>query len=133
MTSMYFRTRPHFDWPQAIAMACVWLCVVHGICYAAPSADSPDSAALDAPWWSLKALTRPSVPSPPDGKSRTWPRTAIDNFILAKLAEKGLHPSSPADKRTLLRRVYFDLIGLPPTPEQMANFLSGNSSDAYEK
>src|SRR5436190_17714551 len=133
MTSMYFRTRPHFDWPQAIAMACVCLCVVHGICQAAPSTDSSGSASSEVPWWSLRPLTKPPVPSTPDGKLKSWARTPIDHFILAKLSEKQLHPSPPADKRTLLRRVYFELTGLPPTPEEMAQYLGDKSKDAYEK
>src|SRR5438477_12889186 len=71
--------------------------------------------ASDEIWWSLKPLKKPIVPNATDTKYRTWPRTALDQFILAKLLEKGFHPSPPADKRALLRRVYFDLTGLPPT------------------
>jgi Protein of unknown function (DUF1549) len=56
----------------------------------------------------------------------------IDSFILAKHREKGLRPAPKADKLTLLRRAYFDLIGLPPTPEQAEEFLANPSPDAYE-
>jgi hypothetical protein len=57
----------------------------------------------------------------------------IDAFVLAKLRAAGIQPNPPADKRTLLRRVYFDLIGLPPTPEEADAFLKDDSADAYEK
>ena len=57
----------------------------------------------------------------------------IDRFILAKLEEKGLRANPPADKQTLIRRAYFDLIGLPPTPEQVDAFLNDKSADAFEK
>jgi hypothetical protein len=59
--------------------------------------------------------------------------TTIDEFILAKLTEKGLKPAAPADKSTLIRRLYFDLIGLPPTPAEVDAFLANSSAEAYEK
>jgi len=62
-----------------------------------------------------------------------WARTPIDHFILAKLEEKGLEPVQAADKGTLIRRAYFDLIGLPPTPEQVDAFLSDTSANAFAK
>ncbi len=80
--------------------------------------------------WSLQPLVKPTLPKV---KNESWARTAIDRFILAKLEEKGLQPSPAADKRTLLRRVYFDLLGLPPTPEEMNAFVNDKSSHAYEK
>jgi hypothetical protein len=100
--------------------------------------ENPDPLARVSPlpqelWWSLKPLTKPAVPNAPPGKFKTWPRTSVDQFILAKLGEKGLHPSAVADKHTLLRRVYFDLTGLPPTPEEMSTFLNDRSPNAYEK
>src|SRR5205807_2097605 len=57
----------------------------------------------------------------------------IDSFIRAKLAEVGLAPSPEADRVTLVRRLYFDLIGLPPTPEEVAAFVDDRAPDAYEK
>ncbi len=80
--------------------------------------------------WAFKPLTDPA---PPPVSDAVWARTAIDRYILAKLEAKGLHPAPPADPRTLLRRVYFDVIGLPPTPEETAAFLADRSPDAYEK
>ena len=72
-------------------------------------------------------------PAPPEVRQSDWPRTYIDHFILAKLEANGLGPAPPADKRTLLRRVTFDLTGLPPTPEEIENFLRDESPQAYEK
>jgi hypothetical protein len=66
-------------------------------------------------------------------KDKHWPQTPIDNFILQKIEEKGLSPSKPADKRTLIRRATFDLIGLPPTPQEVDDFLNDQSADAFAK
>ena len=82
------------------------------------------------PHWSLQPLRKPELPVV---KDKSWGRTPIDRFILAKLEEKGLKPSPPADKRTLLRRIYFDLVGLPPTPQELDAFLGDPSPAAYEK
>src|SRR5438105_4260580 len=76
-----------------------------------------------ATWWSLKPLAKPTPPTVERAGQGGWCRTPIDQFILAKLREKKMQPSSEADKRTLLRRVTFDLIGLPPTPEEIDAFL----------
>jgi hypothetical protein len=62
-----------------------------------------------------------------------WPQSEIDHFILKKLEEEGLSPSKPAEKSTQVRRVYMDLIGLPPTSQQALSFLNDNSPQAYEK
>src|SRR6478672_3510408 len=75
-------------------------------------------------WWAFQPITTPKVPE------RTNP---VDHFILAKLSEKGLKLSPEADRRTLARRVYFDLTGLPPTPEEVDAFVTDKSPDAYEK
>lgn len=80
--------------------------------------------------WAFKAPQKPPLPKVTDN---AWPKNAMDNFILAKLEENGMKPSPPADKRTLLRRVSFDLIGLPPTPEEVDAFLADDSSNAYER
>ena len=70
---------------------------------------------------------------PPSVKNEAWIKSPVDRFILAKLEDQGLVPSQPADKRTLLRRVTFDLIGLPPTPAEVDAFLQDDSSQAFEK
>jgi hypothetical protein len=82
------------------------------------------------PFWSLKPIAKPAVPATKDA---SWAKTPIDRFVLAKLDEKGMHPSPPADKRTLLRRVTLNLTGLPPTAEELNNFLADESADAYAK
>jgi hypothetical protein len=79
------------------------------------------------------AFRTPSHPTPPVFKNAAWIRNPIDRFILVKLEEKGLKPSPPADRLTLLRRVTFDLIGLPPTPAEIEAFVADASADAYEK
>lgn len=94
-----------------------------------------------APWgdhWAYvapRAVAVPGVRSKRAGAFATSERarTEIDHFILAKLAEKGLEPSPEADKATLIRRVYLDLIGLPPTFEQAQTFLKDDDASAYEK
>lgn len=81
-------------------------------------------------WWSLQSVTAPAVPAVHD---ENWVRSPIDRFVLSRLAQEGLSPNKEADKLTLLRRVTFDLIGLPPTPEEQDAFLLDDSPEAYEK
>ena len=64
---------------------------------------------------------------------KQWPRTDLDRFILAGLEAKGLKPVADSDRRNLIRRVYFDLIGLPPTPEEMDAFFKDTAPDAVTK
>jgi hypothetical protein len=82
-----------------------------------------------ADWWSFKPVTRPMMPNV---KNEKWARNPIDRFILAKLEQEKLSPSSGADRRTLIRRLSFDLIGLPPTPEEVEHFVADRSPQAYE-
>jgi hypothetical protein len=79
------------------------------------------------------AYVKPVRPEPPAVKDAAWVRNPIDNFILARLEKEGLKPSPEANKTTLLRRVYLDLTGLPPTPKQVDAFLSDQRADAYER
>ncbi|MBD0259637.1 MAG: PSD1 domain-containing protein, partial [Cytophagales bacterium] len=80
--------------------------------------------------WAFIPPQRPPLPTVSDAG---WPRNPIDRFVLAKLEEKDLRPSPPADKERLLRRVSFDLTGLPPSPEATDAFLRDTAPDAYEK
>jgi len=69
--------------------------------------------------WAYIPPQRPEVPKVQNARDAAWPHNPIDNFILARLAREGLQPSPEADRATLLRRVSFDLTGLPPTPEEI--------------
>lgn len=80
--------------------------------------------------WAWQKLTKPAVP---EVKDASWVKTPVDNFVLAKLEEKDLKPNPPADKRTLIRRATFDLIGLPPTAEEVEAFVNDDSPDAFAK
>jgi hypothetical protein len=80
--------------------------------------------------WSFKPVKRPDSPAT---KHRDWARNDIDRFILNRLEEEGLHPAAEADRVTWLRRVSYDLAGLPPSPEEVEAFINDNREDAYER
>jgi hypothetical protein len=80
--------------------------------------------------WSYVPLKREA---PPAVKNAAWCKTPLDNFVLAKLEAKNITPNNPAEKRQLIRRAYFDLIGLPPTPEEIEAFVKDTAPNAYEK
>ncbi len=86
----------------------------------------------EADWWSLQPLQDPAPPSM-EGVPEAWTRSPIDRFVFAHLREKGLEPSPPADRRTLIRRATYDLTGLPPTPEAVAAFVADSSPEAYSR
>ncbi|MBI2947172.1 MAG: DUF1549 domain-containing protein, partial [Verrucomicrobia bacterium] len=79
------------------------------------------------------AYLPPNKSRPPEVRARTWPRTDIDRFVLAKLEAKGIRPGNDADRPTLARRAYYDLIGLPPTPEQIDAFADDATPDALAR
>src|SRR5262245_36254936 len=79
------------------------------------------------------AYIKPVRPKLPSVKNKSWVRNPIDSFILARLEKENLQPSAEADRTTLLRRVYLDLTGLPPSPQEVDDFLADRSPDAYEK
>lgn len=81
-------------------------------------------------WWSLQPLTRPTIPVV---QTPGWSRNPIDAFILRSLQQQGMQPSPEADRRTLIRRLSFDLLGLPPAPAEIEAFLRDRAPDAYEK
>lgn len=84
----------------------------------------------DRAFWAFTPL---GAPAPPAVKDAAWVKNPIDNFILAKLEEQGLSPAPAADKRVLIRRAYFDLLGLPPAPEEVEAFVNDPAPDAWEK
>ena len=107
----------------------LYLLLLGSCLLAAPLNAGPE---IDKDWWSLKPVVRPAVPSIA-GDDAARARTPIDHFIIAKHAQEGLQLSPETDRRTLIRRLYFDLIGLPPSPEEVAAFVTDESADAYEK
>ena len=89
-------------------------------------ATTPDPKKL----WALQPVREPAVPAV---KTSHWARGEIDTFLLARLEQAGLTPSPDADRHTLLRRVTFDLTGLPPTPQEIEAFLNDTSADAWQR
>src|SRR5437762_1493231 len=83
-----------------------------------------------SPHW---AFVKPERAALPAVKMKSWPRKAIDYFILAKLEKRGLKPSPPADRYALARRLALDLTGLPPTPTEVTAFVNDPQRDAYER
>lgn len=82
------------------------------------------------PHWAFAKVTKPALPKV---KNTKWIRNEIDRFVLSSLEDKKLSPAPEAEKTTLLRRVYMDLTGLPPTPEQVKRYLADTAPDAYER
>jgi hypothetical protein len=81
-------------------------------------------------FWSFQ---QPRSVPPPDTWNKSWARQRIDTFVLAELGKRGLTPSPPVSRRVLIRRAYFDLVGLPPTPEAVEAFVNDPSPDAYAR
>ena len=86
-----------------------------------------------AKWETQWSFVAPKRPPAPEVKDKAWVRNPIDGFVLARLEAEGLKPNEQADKATLLRRVSFDLTGLPPTPAEVDSFVADKSPNAYEK
>jgi hypothetical protein len=84
----------------------------------------------DGKWWAVQPVVQPAIPKIPGGDQIT--HNPIDSFIRAGLAAKNLTPAPEADRRTLIRRLSFDLLGLPPAPEEVAAFVADPRPDAYE-
>jgi hypothetical protein len=97
---------------------------------AAPKPAGKVITAEQRAFWSFQPLKDEPIPAV---KEKSWAKTNIDHFVLAKLESKGMKPVGPADRRTLIRRVTLDLTGLPPTPEEVDAFVSDKSPNAYEK
>lgn len=83
--------------------------------------------------WAYQPIKDSDPPAFDDSAAKQWIRNSIDAFVLAKLREKGLEPSPPADRYTLIKRLYYDVIGLPPKPEDVDAFVNDSSPNAYEK
>ena len=94
--------------------------------------DTPGEFQRRARAWSFQPLARPEPP-PVTGKHTGWPRNAIDRFVLAAMEAQGLSPAPESKRRTLIRRLSFDLCGLPPEPTEVTAFLADRSPEAYER
>ncbi|MEW6160433.1 MAG: PSD1 and planctomycete cytochrome C domain-containing protein [Verrucomicrobiota bacterium] len=121
---------------DAIAIIAAW--IDNGAPYDKPLVENSktkpksDVTDLDRQFWSFQPLQRTEPPKLKSARHERWCRTPIDRFIMARLEQNGLEPNPPLDRRKLVRRVAFDLTGLPPTPEEVEAFLSDRSSRAYE-
>lgn len=122
LVSMAFR-EPYL-FLVAIALP-VWIATA-----SAASAASASTAPSSSTHWAFQPVR---APVPPTTRNQQWPRNEVDRFILHTLEDHGLHPSPQADRIAWLRRVSFDLIGLPPSPEEVQRFVQDDRSDAYER
>ena len=120
---------------EAIAALNKW--IESGAAYDKPLTDSVSTGKKpmvvtdkDKQYWAYRPLQKTD---PPAVKATDWPRNAIDRFILAKQEPIGYKPAPDADKRTILRRVTFDLTGLPPTADDVEKFVADTSANAFEK
>ena len=114
-------------------MRCLWILgavSTLGLCTLNQSHEASAASPTDTKPWAYQTPIRPPIPGV---VQKSWIRNPIDAFILAQLESEKLTPSPEADRITLLRRVTFDLIGLPPTPQEVAAFLKDDAFDAYEK
>ena len=130
MSRSYLKTN-HRDVRQHLLARCVVIVAYAAVTLAAEAEDLTEApiSQADREHWSFRPLVRPAVPAMPTGDAAN----PMDVFLEQRLRESGLVALGPADKGTLLRRVTFDLIGLPPTPEEIASFLEDASRDAFER
>ncbi len=110
-----------------VMAAVVGLALTAGIVY---TAESDTFTPSQRSFWAFQAVKKSPVPAV---KNQQWVKTPIDSFVLAKLEEAGLQPNPPADRLTLLRRATIDMTGLPPTQEEIQQFLSDKAPNAWEK
>jgi hypothetical protein len=111
-----------------IAVLTKW--VRTGAAWGAPAVAAREQAKTLPPLWAFAPVRKPAVPKV---KNAAWVRTPIDAFVLAELERKGLKPSPAADRRTLIRRAYLDLTGLPPKSEEVDAFVADKSPNAWEQ
>ena len=121
-----------FDPSPGVSAACFLslLCVLARPAAQATEPSRADSESFESRFWAfqpVKAVVAPAV------RDESWARSAIDRFLLAAIETHGLTPAAPADRRTLLRRATFDLVGLPPTPAEVNAFLADRSPGAFAR
>ena len=112
--------------PEEIALLQQWV----GMGAPDPRTNNAITGVKNKPHWAFQPISDPPIPIV---KNWRWVNNAIDYFVLAKLESNGLHPNFAAEKRTLIRRATFDLIGLPPTRTEIESFVADRSEDAFEK
>jgi len=112
---------------RPVMAALVGLALTAGIVY---TAETDPFTPSQRSFWAFQTVKKSLVPR---SKNQQWVKTPIDSFVLAKLEEAGLQPNPPADRLTLLRRATIDMTGLPPTQEEIQQFLSDKSPNAWEK
>jgi hypothetical protein len=113
-----------------------FLCCLASICLAEETAvasegDTGEYTDGERSHWSFVERSSPDIPEFTSGSDQEWICNPVDAFVLRKLKSAGLEPAPPADRRTLIRRVYFDLTGLPPSPEDVERFVEDPSPAAY--
>ena len=119
---------------EAIERISAWIAA--GAAYDKPLVDAANTFVSkkvtdqDRQFWSFQRLGMPAVPAV---ANEAWCRTAVDHFVLAALERRGIAPNAPAERYKLIRRAYFDLIGLPPTAEEVEAFVADPDADAYER
>ena len=101
--------------------------------YAATIPATEKYSAAERNHWSFRPRSTPEVPKFRSPEDRSWATSPIDAFILSRLKNEGLSHAAKADRQTLIRRVYLDVTGLPPTPEQISAFVKDSSPDAWPK
>jgi hypothetical protein len=119
---------------RAIALAAAGVLMLFGT--AAPfsaAADRDVYSPEERSHWSLGPRSQPEIPTFSNAAEAAWLESPVDAFVLARLRRADLSPAPPADRRTLVRRLYFNLTGLPPTPEEIDGFLGDVAPDAYER
>jgi Protein of unknown function (DUF1553)/Protein of unknown function (DUF1549) len=115
---------------KQIVTVCLLVWLTNGIDSPAKATDGREFSEDERSYWVFQPLNSPTVPQVRDHQ---WVQNPIDAFILQRLEAEAIEPSVEADRVTLIRRVSFDLLGVPPTQEQVADFLADESSDAYER
>jgi mono/diheme cytochrome c family protein len=116
--------------PEEIALIKAWIDQGAKVPQEDPGAAEKTTQQKGANHWAFRPIVRPAVPKVVNDH---WIRNPIDAFILARLEKESIHPSPEADRVTLIRRLYFDLLGLPPTAAEVDAYLSDSNPDAYER
>ena len=119
--------------PEQVGLLRAW--IDQGLAWPEPGESSKPNSVLTIQRSKIKhwAFVPPQRPKLPRVKNATWVRNPVDSFVLARLEKEGIQPSVEADRETLIRRLSLDLIGLPPTPEEVTEFLADQQANAYER